>query len=346
MVKVFWNTQQARLRTFWRLLIQSILGIVGIFVVAVIGGSFYFIVMIIAKGVSGAANILDVSFEELAQSPGLNALAGVASLLATLLSVSLVGYFLDRRRFRDFGFHLNWRWGLDLGFGLFLGAILMAGIFAVEWWAGWIEPVIAFNTQPDYLLQLGAQLILYLCVGIYEELSSRGYQLRNLAEGLKIPAGSKRGGVIAAWIMTSVWFGILHAGNENTTVASTLNLVVAGVFLGLGYVLTGELAISIGLHITWNLFQGTVFGFPVSGGTFGNPLITLQQGGPTAWTGGAFGPEAGLIGILAMIAGSILMLAWVFVSRRKLALQTSLAEYVPRNAAKEPSQPIPEVSEV
>jgi hypothetical protein len=95
-------------------------------------------------------------------------------------------------------------------------------------------------------------------------------------------------------------------------------------------VLTGRLAIPIGLHITWNFFQGNVFGFPVSGlEPVGATVLSIEQGGPLLFTGGVFGPEAGLIGIAAVLAGSLLTALWVRVRFGKAAMETSIAEPPP-----------------
>jgi uncharacterized protein len=102
--------------------------------------------------------------------------------------------------------------------------------------------------------------------------------------------------------------------------------------LGLGYILTGELAIPIGLHITWNFFQGIVFGFPVSGMEPVVSVVAIQQGGPEVWTGGAFGPEAGLIVYAAMILGGLLMAAWVKLRYGKVGMHHPLAIYQPPGA--------------
>ena len=200
----------------------------------------------------------------------------------------------------------------------------MTGIFMTEWAAGWVTVVGMWRVDPtnrSLAQALVAPLVLFLAVGIQEELLFRGYLLRNLAEGLRFRAQNGALPNLAAWLLSSAVFGLAHAANPNASLASTSNLVFAGLFLGLGYVLTGELAISIGLHVTWNLFQGSVFGFPVSGTQFSRTtVIAISQSGPELWTGGAFGPEAGLVGLVAGAAGALLILAWVRWRRGMIAL--------------------------
>ncbi len=304
---LFWNAEERRLRTGWRFLalmviliaLSSLLGIVAYFA--------------IGERAEGEASVAAGN------------LFTILGNLAVVGSVALAARFLDRRPLRDYGFHFSRAWWADLTFGLGLGVALMTGIFAVEWAAGWIRPRLTPLT-PSLVGDVGIQIVLFLAVGLGEELLMRGYVLRNLAEGLHPPHWSARTALLLAWVGSSVLFGLAHLGNPNMTWVSTLNLIVAGLFLGLGYVLTGELALPIGLHITWNLFQGTVFGFPVSGLAFGRSLVTTVQSGPTAWTGGVFGPEAGLIALLAMGAGSALTVAWLR-RRGEVALRTSLAVY-------------------
>ena len=256
--------------------------------------------------------------------------SGVAGLVVAILSVWLAGRFLDGRPFSDFGFRLGARWWLDLLFGLCLGALLMTVVLLVELALGWVEVKDSFETHrrdAPFAISILFPAATFICIGISEELVTRGYQLQNAAEGLNYAALGPRGAILLAWISSSVFFGVLHANNPNATPLSTLNIVLAGLMLGFGYVLTGELAIPIGLHITWNFFQGSVYGFPVSGfGAFGPTFLDTRQGGPDLWTGGPFGPEGGFLVPAVMLLGMSLIAPWTRLRTGKVSLHAPIAE--------------------
>ena len=56
----------------------------------------------------------------------------------------------------------------------------------------------------------------------------------------------------------------------------------------------------------WNFFEGVGFGFPVSGLDIYR-LTRIEVHGPVLWTGGVFGPEAGLIILPALLLGVLLI---------------------------------------
>jgi membrane protease YdiL (CAAX protease family) len=317
-VAIFWNSSEKRLRALWRILFQFI---VLIWIVAVLS-----IPVIVYSLLNKSGFSVD--------DPIISLFSALAMGIAIAVSLWVCGRWIDRRPFASYGFHLSGRWAADLAFGLILGAFLMGFIFGVEYTFGWITIsafMISSTPNTPFILGLVETILLFLLVGTYEESFSRGYQLHNLAEGLGFTRLGPRLSLVIAWFLSSLFFGFLHAANPNASLISTLNLVLAGLFLGLGFVLTGDLAISIGLHITWNFFQGNVFGFPVSGTTPIVSFIGINQRGDNLVTGGAFGPEAGLIGLAAILLGSLLVMAWVYTTRKKLSLDESLAVYGGRN---------------
>jgi uncharacterized protein len=315
MLTLFWNPGEKRLRFIWRLFLQTLLWVFPFSVLASL--------TTLAWHTSGlpVGSFLDASLE-------------FWMAASMIFSVWLSGKYLDRRSFRDYGFHFKAGWWRDFIFGLGLGILLMVVIFVIELSAGWIHITGFFqNIQPGDTFGTGmlGVVLLYICVGINEELWIRGYLLHNLAEALNFRFLSKRVALLAAFVISSIIFGFLHAFNPNATPLSSISIAAAGLFLGLGFLLTGDLAIPIGIHITWNLFEGNVFGFPVSGLSSTTTVIQISQSGPVAWTGGAFGPEAGLSGLAAIVLGCALILAWMHFSGRKIELQDHLAQYQPLN---------------
>jgi membrane protease YdiL (CAAX protease family) len=129
-------------------------------------------------------------------------------------------------------------------------------------------------------------------VAFGEEASYRGYPIKNLAEGV-----AKAGwGMVIAVVIPAVYFGLAHATNPNTTWLTVFNIVIFGLLFGTGYVLTGELALPIGLHFGWDFVQGFVFGVVASENNTArcssSPMTRRRGSG----RGGHMGPRAGFSG--------------------------------------------------
>ena len=334
-LELFLDRSTGRLRTLWRLGIQFW----AYWVVQLIFSLVVVAWLLVDSGGRMASGGLDTLV--VPDSPAVPLVSGIVGLLAALLTVWLAGRFLDRRSFSEFGFRLGAGWWLDLVVGMVLGALLMTAVFLIELGLGWVEVTGSFETQggAPFVISLLFPAAAFVCVGVSEETVFRGYQLKNAAEGLNYPSLGPRGAILLAWVLSSVFFAVLHAANPNATPISTLNIVLAGLMLGFGYVLTGELAIPIGLHITWNFFQGAVYGFPVSGfGDFGPALLTTEQGGPELWTGGSFGPEGGLLIPAVMLLGISLVALWTRLRTGKVSLHAPIAESPYRDRPQTPSQ--------
>ena len=317
----FWNTEEHRLRFLWRLVVFALFFAV---IVAAVQALIYFLL----PGIS------DVLHDEMvAKDLALSAISENITVLALLLTLVIIGRFVDKRPFSDYGFRMGKQWLWDFVFGLFLGALLMIGIFSTEYALGWVQ-IAGFLHSPgsiSFIPAIFIALILFIGGAFLEEIMTRGYLLHNLAEGLNFKFWRPAIALILAWLISSSLFGLMHLGNPNATAVSTANLMLAGLFLGLGYILTNNLALPIGLHLAWNFFQGNVFGFPVSGTSFNSvTFIAIDQRGPELWTGGAFGPEAGIIGLFAIGIGALLILAWVKWRYGQIRLQLSIPQPPPR----------------
>lgn len=235
--------------------------------------------------------------------------AGAAVVLQLLAMLAMIGatvgwrWRVDRRSVRSLGLRTagGWKKELTLGFGIGVG--LMTFIAIAEWIAGgYVVRGLAWQSREltGVAVALGGTFAGFVLVAIEEELVARGYVLQNLAEAWGRPVGA---------LLSSALFALAHLGNPGAGVGPVLGIFAAGLLLAAGYLATGRLWLPIGLHLSWNFFQGPIFGFPVSG--IRTPgLLIVEAAGPPVLTGGEFGPEASLIGIGANLLGIAVLVGW------------------------------------
>jgi len=121
-------------------------------------------------------------------------------------------------------------------------------------------------------------------------------------------------GTTAAVLIPSFVFGLIHLRNPGLSKLAMVNIILAGLLLALLTSRTRSLYAAIGFHITWNFFQGTVFGMPVSGNDLGTDRIWRGQAvmGTDWLSGGSFGPE-GTVWCTAMF---VLLIAALLVIKK------------------------------
>jgi membrane protease YdiL (CAAX protease family) len=309
---IFWDGERRRLRAGLRIGIH----------LALLGLMLF--------GVSRAAGVVP----QLALGP--IAFAGVIAI------TFVVARFVDRRRFADLGLRVDAARGLDLAGGALVGAASIALVAGIEWSAG-IAEYTAIALDGNRAAHAALVALFFVGVAIQEELVFRGYQLVNLTEGLvgsRLPAS--RAATLAT-LLAALAFGLAHAGNDGASIVATLQVAVAGgTLLAVGFLLTGDLAFSIGLHFAWNFAQ-CVLGMPVSGFVLSDAaLLTRAPHGSDLLTGGAFGPEASVIGLAAMLVGTAASLGWVRLRYGSLSLRLRLQP--PRDASDALKPPLPRSS--
>jgi membrane protease YdiL (CAAX protease family) len=226
-------------------------------------------------------------------------------LAAALLVTFLFCKWIHKETLSGIGldaFTKKWK---DLLWGMLYGIVGIAAGFLICYAAGVIQ-VTAMHFPSGLPLILVAMIL----VAVAEELLFRGYVLRRFMKVYN---------QYIALAVSSVLFMLLHGFNAHLDILPFVNLFLAGVLLGSYYIYTQNLWFPIGLHFTWNFFQGSVFGFPVSGADV-ESIIVQQPVADMDWlTGGAFGFEGSALCTAVCV---LLTLAVYFQYRHKVAIKS------------------------
>ena len=180
--------------------------------------------------------------------------------------------------------------GAGAGLGLLLVALYVAGVALLgRYEVAGTQVGVAFSSV------LPAMLV----VAVAEELLLRGLLFRRLEQAW---------GSAAALALSSLLFGLMHLANPNATLWTSISLGAGiGLLFGAAFMLTRRLWLPIGLHFGWNFAQAGLLGVPMSGF---EPKAWLQTrlSGPEWLTGGGFGAEGAVHGLLLCLVASAWML--------------------------------------
>lgn len=217
--------------------------------------------------------------------------------LASILVIIFIFLKLANKKFKEIGLvsiKENWR---EFFWGAAIGAVSMTVIFFCL--------LISNNAtlknslfQPNFTTNLLWGVILYIIVSLSEEIMCRGYIQTTLYQ-IRIP-------YLAAAISSAI-FAFLHLGNPNVKILGIVNIFLVGLLLSYMYIRTKNLWMAIGYHITWNYFQGNIFGFPVSGTTQSLGIYNIDTVKENIMTGGSFGPKAGILATIVIITSFVVI---------------------------------------
>lgn len=220
---------------------------------------------------------------------GLQMTLGIlAALPGGVLLYWLLARFIEWRPMSD----LSLRGApLELALGIGLGVGLLSVIMGIIALSGGYR--ITGVNAPSIML---ASLVVGIIPGVVEELVFRGVLYRIVEESL---------GTWLSTLISAMLFGFMHAFNPNATMLANISIAIsAGPLLAWAYIMTRRLWICIGIHFAWNFTLGGVYGAPVSGNVVPG-LFSSELSGPELISGGAFGPEASVITMVAALALSI-----------------------------------------
>jgi membrane protease YdiL (CAAX protease family) len=241
--------------------------------------------------------------EELARHPtvSLSLLQGGGLLLAFGLATWIIGVKVLRLDLRDLRWRTSLGWARGFGAGLVLGILpaalaMLLGVIAGG--AAWLPDK---GSLTEYLGRIGLILLVLAPAALAEEIIFRGVPLVVLSRVLGRPT---------ALVLLSILFALAHVTNPDVTARALGNITLAGILLSLAFYSPGGMWAAFGAHLGWNMTLAGL-GAPVSGLPFEIPFVDYSMGGPAWLTGGAFGPEGGLLSTFAITSAIVLAARWV-----------------------------------
>lgn len=222
--------------------------------------------------------------------------------------------YLEQMRLASLGFGFYrgcWR---EIWLGLVIAALMMVAVVALQAVGGgtrlMLNPLLWKTADGvrsfDFIglgmigRNIGLGLILLALAAAFEELLFRGYPFQTMLRG-GIPP-------VIPIVLLSAFFGIMHLGNPSSTMFSTMNTILAGIWLAVAYLKTRSLWFPTALHLGWNWTMGAFFGIPVSGlKLIRYPIFIAANEAPLWLSGGSYGCEGGVAATIILVIATLVI---------------------------------------
>ncbi|MDR2382353.1 MAG: CPBP family intramembrane metalloprotease [Prevotellaceae bacterium] len=257
------------------------------------------VLQIIGRLLLGLNPQTEPTFVETTVIHGINA-------IGTLLLVFIFTRYLDRKKFKSIGFKRNYAGDIDYIIEILLGIIIGSLIITLGAFILIVLNEVKVTEIEFNLPNVLISMTFFAFVAINEEILMRGYILNNFLQSMN---------KYLALVLSSLIFALLHLLNPSFNLMGFISILFAGMLLGFFYIHTKSLWFALVLHFCWNFFQGTIFGFKVSG----NPTYSIISQHPVKnniLNGGEFGFEGSIFSPI-FIAIAILVIWWIFIRKPK-----------------------------
>ena len=221
-------------------------------------------------------------------------------LVAVLFATAVCARALEHRSFASVGFKRHRGFIRDFGLGSLGGTASIGVGILIEVTAGAVEFSRSGRGAWELVQSFMLLFPMFLIAAAFEELFFRGFAFQALVYDA---------GPALAIAITSAGFGLLHLANPNASFLSTVNTILAGIWLSLAYLKTRSLWLPTGLHCAWNLAMVFLFGLPVSGlSGFTRIGMLYGTGKQPPWiSGGGYGPEGGIAATVAIVIAILIV---------------------------------------
>lgn len=153
----------------------------------------------------------------------------------------------------------------NIGIGLFLGFLQISIYVLLDMGRGVLE--YSGSSYGNFNLIFLAYFIAFFIQSTSEEVLIRGILTRVLSD---------RFGRNVAILLPSIFFGLLHLGNEGVTILSTLNTILVGIFFAKLLFYKENIMFTSGVHAGWNFSMAMIYGLNVSGFSGFDSLLNFK----------------------------------------------------------------------